>query len=57
MWPRAYKALDEAGMVTALEGMRSEQDRNVLAGHMALWGFQDYDTAQVPLLFTHCGAG
>ena len=34
-------------MVAALEDVRGEKDRQVLAGHMALWGFQDYSTAQV----------
>ncbi len=34
-------------MVSALRDIQSEQDRNVLAGHMALWGFQDYAAAEV----------
>ena len=42
---RVYRKMGDAGMVMGLEGLKSMEDKNLLAGHIALL-FMDYTMAQ-----------
>lgn len=43
---RSYRQLKNAGMVWALESVQEVEDRNLLAGHVALF-LKDFAKAQV----------